>query len=231
MGKENKVFSIHDVEHVAAKMRDIGKEYEQLFSNFGRQMYLDLVDLTDNSRVMATCIEHIDTAIDAFEKHFPGSSGVACQKGCHHCCSFHIECPPQVVLEIARHLNETLTKDQLTALLTKLHHDSDARKNPLKRAACPFLDHANTCTIYHVRPLSCRWFSSPDVQLCKQSLTDGRNIPQHPTNSRIYQVATSILLACAENRGKYHKQVAFIPALTAILASDMTSDRWWDLFE
>jgi hypothetical protein len=210
-------FSNARVQAVAQKMKEVGRQYEQLFTDLGRQMFADMVDLHDASEMTAVCTRHIDQALSAFEQNFPDFSPVACTKGCCHCCFFPVECPPQVVIDIARYLRAKESAAGLDLLRHKLAQDTKDRKPPLYRAKCPFLNGEKLCSIYEKRPLSCQCFTSPDPSQCKKSVADGRNIFQHPLRHRIYQVATTMLLACAKKQGRAHDQVMFIPALLSIL--------------
>nr|NJM04638.1 hypothetical protein [Desulfobacula sp.] len=138
MNKSPIYFSKVRVQEVAQKMKDVGKEYEQLFTDLGNQMFADMADLHDASEMTAVCTRHVDQALSAFGQYFPDVSPVACTKGCCHCCFFPVECPPQVVIDIARHLREKESAANLSLLRRKLTQDMKDRKPPLYRAKCPF---------------------------------------------------------------------------------------------
>jgi len=53
-------FSKARVQEVAQKMKEAGRQYEQLFTDLGRQMFVDMADLHDASDMMAVCTRHID---------------------------------------------------------------------------------------------------------------------------------------------------------------------------
>jgi hypothetical protein len=219
-------FSEARVQEVAQKMKETGRQYEQLFTDLGRQMFADMVDLHDVSEMTAVCTRHIDQALSAFTQYFPDVSPAACTKGCCHCCFFPVECPPQVVIDIARYLRSKESAAGLDLLRHKLAKDMKDRKPPLYRAKCPFLNDEKLCSIYEKRPLACQCFTSPDPAQCKQSVADGRNISQHPLRHRIYQVATTMLLACAKAQDRPHDQVLFIPSLLAILEIEDQDGLW-----
>ena len=225
--KESRIyFSEASVQAVAQKMKETGRQYEQLFTDLGRQMFTEMADLHDASEMMAVCTRHIDQALSAFTQYFPHISPVACARGCCHCCSFPVECPPQVVIDIARHLRSKKSAANLDMLRCKLAQDMKDRKPPLYRAKCPFLNDEKLCSIYEKRPLACQCFTSPDSAECLQSVADGRNISQDPLRHRIYQAATTMLLACAKKQGRAHGQVLFIPALLSILEIEEKNGLW-----
>lgn len=226
MGKSSIYFTEKKTARVASKMKTISKEYEELFMDLGKQIFSDLVEIKDVSEMMMNCIKHIEKAVTVFDKYFPDFQSVACTTGCHYCCYFPIECPPQVAVDIARFIRSNMNDKQRQRLVTKMEKDRADRESPFFRAKCPFLDENKLCLIYERRPLSCRWFTSSDVQLCKQSVMDGTNIPQRATHHRIYQVATTMLLACSKSDHKHHKQVPFITSVLEILKMPENINQW-----
>jgi len=210
-------FSTGDVESVANKLASVTAEYEELFNRLCKQIYTEIAPLTSSSEQVAVALDYVEQSLTAFATHFPDNARVDCAKGCSHCCHFPIETPSQVVEDIFGYLLETRTAEQLESLREAFKHNIAQRQAPLNRAPCPFLAVDNSCSIYHKRPLSCRWFSSPSAGLCQQSLVDGRNIDQHPVQSRIYQAASTALLADQQARTGSAQQLSFIPALLALL--------------
>ncbi len=207
-------------------MQEVSTQYEQLFTNLAARMYNDIAELMDASEAMAVCLDHVDRAILAFGNHFPDTTVIACKKGCHYCCFFPIQSPPQEVVAIARHLISTFSSNEQALLREQLTADIARRTGPLQRGQCPFLDEAKACSIYQERPLACRWFTSPDANICKQSVKDGRNIPQHPIHNRIYEAAVASLLAAAKKQGRFHEQVPFIASLLKALEAAPDTVIW-----
>lgn len=210
-------FSEADVMLVAEKMKITSKKYDELFTRIGRQILSDISNLDEPSEIMSICLSNIEQAIMAFNNHIPEPTDIACRKGCCYCCSFPVECPPQVVQTIAHYMRNTMSLDERKALATQMERYVILSENNTKRLPCPFLDDTKSCLIYAIRPLSCRAFTSPDVQVCKQSVKDGRNIPQQSISYRIYQIATTALLSHAQSQGLPRRQVSFISELLASL--------------
>jgi Fe-S-cluster containining protein len=217
MSENNLFFSTGDVALVAEKIRVASKAYEDLFTNLGTQIYTAIRPLENPSDKVSVSLQYIADATVAFEQNFPSNHAVACSKGCHHCCYFPIETSQQVVDDIADYIHQHFTDAEIQHLKTKLAENIAARQPPLFRAACPFLDENKACSIYPKRPLACRWFSSPNADSCEQSVTDGRQIDQHPVKSRIYQAASTALLADQKVLTGSDQQLAFIPALANLL--------------
>jgi Fe-S-cluster containining protein len=107
----------------------------------------------------------------------PGS--VACRAGCDHCCYQVVGVTPPEGLAIVDELRRTRTSEQLgvlTAHVTELDEKarglgSSARFSP--DFPCPLLDvPSGRCTVYEVRPLSCRGMNSLDANECATRLRD-----------------------------------------------------------
>lgn len=105
----------------------------------------------------------------------PGS--VACQARCDHCCYQSVGVTPPEAMAIFAHVLETRSTEELARLRTRLAAfvekarglSSEERISP--DLPCPFLeDHA--CSIYEVRPLSCRGVNSLDADTCRRNLHD-----------------------------------------------------------
>jgi hypothetical protein len=105
------------------------------------------------------------------------AGAVACKAGCDHCCYQSVGVTPPEALAIWDHLTRTLPEHELaavTAHIAELHArtrslDSSERFSP--DHPCPFLD-AGRCTVYEVRPLSCRGMNSLDAAECSRRLRD-----------------------------------------------------------
>jgi len=98
-------------------------------------------------------------------------------------------------------------------------------ENPLwARVRCPLLDDADGCTIYNVRPLTCRAFTSRSEAACRKFIfeTDPASeggVDQSPAHYRLHVEATHALIDAARNRGLPHGQTGFVAALLAELST------------
>lgn len=113
----------------------------------------------------------VDKGIKPFERYAP------CQRGCGSCCNLYLECTPVEAELIRKHILSTrekeeierlnlVIKEKLEKLTPKLNShelkEEEKREQWLKYAEkkekCIFLNEENACSIYEVRPLSCRKF-------------------------------------------------------------------------
>ena len=102
---------------------------------------------------------------------------IDCKAGCSHCCSARVEALDPEVLHIAAVLQKRPSAE-LAALTERLReHAALARGTTAQRQRmpCPLLE-KNLCTVYDVRPATCRKAHSLDVRQCA---TPGADIPQH----------------------------------------------------
>jgi Fe-S-cluster containining protein len=102
---------------------------------------------------------------------------VACKAGCDHCCYQGVGVTPPEALAIAEHLRRTRSPEELERLTTHLADRRDKTRGLTSAERfspehpCPFLETAR-CTIYEVRPLSCRGMNSLDAGECATRLRD-----------------------------------------------------------
>jgi Fe-S-cluster containining protein len=103
--------------------------------------------------------------------------GVACRAGCDHCCYQPVGVTPPEALVIHQHLKSTRSAADLAAVSARVA-TARARARGLSAAErfspehpCPFLD-GGACSIYEVRPLSCRGMNSLDAGECASRLRE-----------------------------------------------------------
>lgn len=101
----------------------------------------------------------------------------ACRAGCAHCCHQAVGVTPPEVFAIYDHLRETRTPRDLEAVLARVRAADDrtrgmpAAERISADLPCPFL-RDERCSIYEVRPLSCRGTNSLDAAACERNLRD-----------------------------------------------------------
>jgi Fe-S-cluster containining protein len=107
------------------------------------------------------------------------AGAVACGAGCAHCCYQSVGVTPAEALAIHDHLSRTLSESEVARVAARVAA-ARARTRGLSAAErfspdypCAFLDEASgRCTIYEVRPLSCRGMNSLDAGECETRLRD-----------------------------------------------------------
>jgi Fe-S-cluster containining protein len=115
----------------------------------------------------------------------PDVGTLACRAGCTWCCHFTVDVRAVEVFKILDFVEDTFSADDKarvfaevranSALLKDLDEDARVTRN----IKCPFL-HEGRCTIYAVRPQSCRNYHATDVAGCQQSYEDPGNTDIDP---------------------------------------------------
>lgn len=105
---------------------------------------------------------------------------LACREGCALCCWLRVDLFAHEVFLIAHHVRSYFTADDMAGLMTRLAAHS-AKVLPLspfdhatRNIACPLLQDGR-CSVYQVRPQSCRRHHSQDFAACQFTF-------DHPTD-------------------------------------------------
>ncbi len=105
------------------------------------------------------------------------AGAVACKAGCDHCCHQVVGVTAPEALAIVQHLQATLSAAELASFAAHLGalleraRGLTAQQRFSPDHPCPFLRSAR-CSIYEVRPLSCRGMNSLSAGECAKRLRD-----------------------------------------------------------
>lgn len=110
----------------------------------------------------------------------PDAPTLACKAGCFWCCYFTVDVRPVEALRIVEFMQRELPAEDRTriereiaansAAFARLDDDARARSN----TKCPFL-HLGRCSIYQVRPQTCRNYHATSAAGCKQAYEQPHN--------------------------------------------------------
>jgi Fe-S-cluster containining protein len=115
----------------------------------------------------------------------PDAGTLACRAGCTWCCHFTVDVRAVEVFAILDFLSQSFTPDEKARVLAEIRANSVALQGlgegerVTRNLRCPFLKDAR-CTIYAVRPLSCRNYHATDVAGCQQSYDEPENLNIDP---------------------------------------------------
>lgn len=164
----------------------------------------------------------------------PPPSPIACERGCHACCSAKIIIAAPEALRIAAYLRATRSAGELDALVAKVR-EVDAVTHGLSRAEraalnvpCPLLDEG-ICSIYEVRPLVCRGWTSLDAAACARHFTDPEREPSAPVYAQSHELAGAVLAGLKGAVGDVGLDGAlleFVAALRVVLERPNAGARW-----
>ena len=220
-------------EHMVSEIAALGEQtrlalqrYEAVFPALGQVMAGEIAGHDTLADAALAIMAFADAAAAAFTAHFPNPPVLACRAGCDACCHLHVMVPPGVAEAMARHLVAHLAPSALAALKTELQKAVDAAQglpDPSKlHYRCPLLGIDGLCTVYEVRPLTCRAFTSKSAAACRSLVFDPRSsvssIPQNPSTFAVYVEATKALENAARGRGLPSRQRSLSAALLQSLS-------------
>lgn len=123
-------------------------------------------------RLMAGTSTIVDGVLARAGAHAP-----ACKSGCAHCCHQAVGVSAPEVFAIHEHLEATRSPEGFVAVIGRIRA-ADERTRGLtvnERISpdlpCPLLE-GERCSVYEVRPLSCRGKNSLDAAACDRTLHD-----------------------------------------------------------
>jgi len=136
-------------------------------------------------------------ATAALHAHQPPRPPAACQEGCAWCCRKAVGTAVPEVERIVHHLHTHASSEQRLALQARVAERVEERRAlkhdrwAASRLPCVFLDHER-CSIYSVRPLTCRGFTSSDARACEQSYRQRARVTI-PIDEPQVRIATFVL--------------------------------------
>ena len=115
----------------------------------------------------------------------PDIGTLACRAGCTWCCHFSVDVRAVEVFAILDFVERTFTPEQKERVYAEIR-DNSAALNDLdefermrRNVKCPFLSEGR-CTIYAVRPQTCRNYHATSALGCQQSYEDPGNLDIDP---------------------------------------------------
>lgn len=115
----------------------------------------------------------------------PDVGALACRAGCSWCCHFSVDVRAVEVFSILDFVERTFTAAEKARVYAEVRANSTALKNlgeierMRRNVKCPFLNEGR-CTIYPVRPQTCRNYHATNVTGCQQSYEDPDNVDIDP---------------------------------------------------
>ena len=220
-------FVSDDIAEVGDLMRSLSGRYEGIFANFRGACGVvcdRALSLPDAARDIAALA---DAASTQFFTQMPNQPALACSGGCAACCHLYVQVPPGVARVMADHIAAHFSPVERDALHQRLEVAATAARDaadPTKlRLRCPLLGADNRCTVYDVRPLTCRAFTSRSVSRCHDvvfgEVPEGAGVEQHAAHYRIHMEATFALEQTARNRGEPDQQKGLAQALLDEMAA------------
>lgn len=115
----------------------------------------------------------------------PDASTLACKAGCSWCCHFTVDVRPVEVFPILDFVEREFTSSQQERVRSEIAANSavlqplDDVERMQRNIKCPFLSEGR-CTIYAVRPQTCRNYHATDAAGCQKSFEEPGNLDIDP---------------------------------------------------
>ncbi len=142
----------------------------------------------------------LDYYVDYYETNNRNAAKPACEPGCDLCCHLPVILSVPEALIVGQYVKEKFDEKERRKFVERAQKKlDDVRKGENPFGPCAFLEN-HRCSIYRVRPLSCRKWHSMNMDKCIQSIESpdstalGAEIDQ--TRARIFDTAIDSLF-CA----------------------------------
>jgi hypothetical protein len=176
---------------------------------------------------------HAEWLTDGAKRLIPPGP-IACRERCSFCCHLRVVTTIPEVIQIATQVQSMNGSDGTDALRHRVAQyrnatsglDADARRR--LRIACPLLVDG-LCTVYPVRPLSCRGWNSLDVSGCEAHFLDparGIRIPVYGPQQQINAFVQDGIGRGLREAGLQHDRVELGEALKVGLEIADVAERW-----
>jgi Fe-S-cluster containining protein len=159
---------------------------------------------------------------------------VACRSGCTYCCMVPVAASAPEVLAIATFVRERFDEERQAALDRRVEANisategMDMSQRDRVRLDCPFLE-AGKCTVYEVRPIACRGYSSYSVDDCREDYErPGTGVEVHTNGLRelvFGAIREGLAIAC-KSASVEHRLLELVRAYK-IASKDLTLTENW----
>jgi Fe-S-cluster containining protein len=174
----------------------------------------------------ANAADRAESAVAAAVRRQPPRPPSACTSGCDWCCHQRVGVAAPEVMRIVDYLKQNHPAQQLEQIQVALRQPA-ARGHPRAHTPCPLLVN-NHCSVYPVRPLTCRGFNSSDPQACQAAVTDSKRIdvPVYAPQLRLTSMVLDGMRAGLKEAGLESELLELTAALHIALSVPDAETRW-----
>ncbi len=183
--------------------------------------------------VIAVAEHAAGLADQASRETLPRQPPLACQEGCAWCCHKVVGVSAPEVFRIAAFLEQTQSPEHLRATRERVNRVEEQREALASdrwaavRLPCPLLAN-DRCSVYPVRPLTCRGYASTDAGACERHVRSRARVevPLWAPTQRRSALLLDGLLAGLTEAGLRGERLALGLALRLALADPETQNGW-----
>jgi Fe-S-cluster containining protein len=174
---------------------------------------------------MQTAEQAVASAMQREPPHPPS----ACAAGCAWCCYQRIGAAVPEIIHIAEFIRREFQPEEIAALEERIHKSLEQRRVQRGHIGipCPLLVN-NLCSVYPVRPLTCRGFNSSDPLTCERQARQKNRIdvPMYPPQLRLNTVVLDGMRAGTKEAGLFSDTLDLAAALAIALREPNAVDQW-----
>jgi len=198
-----------------------------------RQAMLELSNGRSTRQTIALA-EHASDFADLLARDLAAEEPVACRAGCSWCCTTTlVATSAPEILRIADALRQRMAPPELARLIERLNHRANRiaempeERRPHARIPCALLiDHR--CSVYEVRPLACKGWTSSSAEACEASYRSGWERPI-PNGARRLGISVSVrqgVRQALDQGGLDGAKLDLTVALRIALSEPDAAERW-----
>jgi Fe-S-cluster containining protein len=174
-----------------------------------------------------------DKSIQGVTEKSPPSPPLVCQEGCAWCCHKLVGTTAPEVFRIADYLHKQLAPQELQTIREQIVQLDEQKKGlredrwSAARLPCPLLMN-DRCSVYPVRPLTCRGFNSSDARQCERWVKKRERVevPIYEPQHRLATFVLDGLRAGLSESGLPDDLLELTSALRIALKLPNAFDRW-----
>ena len=157
-------------------------------------------DFLDEVKQVYTLIDDAKEALlDQLNDQDKSKAKIDCRKGCYYCCGKVVKPTMPELYIIFEHITDKYSRTELGHIMQRLHaHGEQCNQatsvSERTQVYCAFLQD-DLCAIHTVKPLSCRGYTSNDVEKCKASVFEPMtDIPTSICHYSPYDIARKSIM-------------------------------------
>jgi Fe-S-cluster containining protein len=203
-----------------------------------RQQRLKTKEILQKGRTPLQVIEIADEANHVGEEALRKAHAIqhppvlACHEGCDWCCYLDVGTTVPEVVRIAAYLRRHLSEEELVQVRERLvRRQAQRRERQLGRRGEPLVPCAllvdHRCSVYPVRPLTCRASNSQSAKACEQFLNQPKTeLPVYGPQHRIGTFVLDGMRAGLGEAGLSGELLELSAALRVALELPDAAERW-----
>ena len=178
----------------------------------------------------AQAADYADQAVAEATQRQPPQPPTACAPGCAWCCRQRVGVAVPEIARIVDYLHEHMSAGERENLVMRINEhcrSGTSHQRSQSGLPCPLLVN-DRCSVYPVRPLTCRGFNSSDALRCQAAVMDKERtqVPVYPPQIRLTSVVLDGMRAGLKEAGLHGDLLELAGALHIALTVPNALTDW-----